>query len=181
MGLILFAAFVGIPILEIAVFMNIGALIGVWSTLGIVVLTAVAGSYLLRIQGLSTLARAQEAAQQGKAPLVELIEGVYLLIAGVLLLTPGFVTDTVGLLFFIPAVRRGLGVMLLRSIAKRGHFTATAGGFHASGSAPYPSRGPDGGPVIDGEFQEITPEPEGKLQDRSKSDDDDPQSVVGRR
>ena len=189
MGLILFAAFVGVPILEIAVFMNVGAQIGVWPTLGLVVLTAVAGSYLLRIQGLSTMARAQEAAQRGETPLTELMEGVYLLIAGVLLLTPGFVTDAVGLLFFIPAVRRGLGVMLLRAIAKRGSFTVSgSAGFsshpdHGHAGPGNAGMGQDGGPIIDGEFQEVRPkpdQPDKKLSGPSKSDDDEPQSVVGR-
>jgi len=82
-----------IPILEIAVFIMVGGQIGVASTLGMILVTAILGSILLRIQGISTLARIQEKSRDGAIPGKELVNGVMIMIAGVLLLTPGFVTD----------------------------------------------------------------------------------------
>ena len=93
MGLIILALFIGVPLLEIAVFIKIGGLIGLGWTLVSVVATAVAGTALLRYQGLSTLARAQREMASGRPPVLELLEGVCLLLAACLLLTPGFVTD----------------------------------------------------------------------------------------
>ncbi|MCT7376234.1 FxsA family protein [Chelativorans salis] len=103
----------GIPLLEIAVFVVIGGQIGVLPTLGLVLATAVAGSILLRIQGFGVLSRVQKTLNEGRVPGRELVHGVMILIAGILLLTPGFVTDTLGFLLFIPAVR-DLGWVFLR-------------------------------------------------------------------
>ncbi|WP_159586950.1 FxsA family protein [Chelativorans xinjiangense] len=94
-----------IPLLEIAVFVVIGGQIGVLPTLALVLATAVAGSILLRIQGFGVLSRVQKTLNEGRVPGRELVHGVMILIAGILLLTPGFVTDTLGFLLFIPAVR----------------------------------------------------------------------------
>lgn len=107
-ALILLLLFIGVPMVEIAVFIQVGGMIGLWPTLAIVVLTAVAGSYLLRLQGTATLVRAQQAMARGEMPLAEVFDGACLLVAGVLLLTPGFVTDTLGALLFIPPVRVAL-------------------------------------------------------------------------
>ncbi len=144
MGYILFALFVGVPLLEIAVFVAVGGQIGLWPTLGAVVATALAGSVLLRVQGLSTLYRAREHMERGELPVRELFDGVCLVFAGALLLTPGFVTDGVGLLLFLPpfraAIRRGLGSL----VAARGSVHT----FHG----PGPDGGPPGGTTIDGDF-----------------------------
>lgn len=105
MPLLLILIFVGVPILEIAVFIQAGNLIGLWPTLAAVVVTAVAGAALLRAQGLAALGRARQQLDRGEIPLAEVVTGVCLLIGGALLLTPGFVTDTVGFLLLIPPVR----------------------------------------------------------------------------
>ena len=89
MALLIFLALIGVPVIEIAVFIEIGGRIGLWSTVGLIVLTALIGTALLRHQGLSTLARARASLNQGKLPMRELLDGVCLLIAGVLLLTGG--------------------------------------------------------------------------------------------
>ena len=73
-----------------------------------VVFTAVLGAMLLRAQGLSTLARVQEASARGEVPALEMIEGLMLLVAGGLLLTPGFFTDAIGFIFLIPPLRQAL-------------------------------------------------------------------------
>lgn len=97
-----------IPILEISVFILIGGQIGVLSTLGMILVTAIVGTILLRIQGFATLARIQAQSQNGAIPGKELVNGVMIMIAGVLLLTPGFVTDSIGFLLFFPPFRQFL-------------------------------------------------------------------------
>jgi UPF0716 protein FxsA len=94
-----------IPMLEIGVFIVIGSQIGVFPTLGMIVLTAIIGSILLRIQGFGLVTRMRGELDQGRVPGRDLVHGVMILLAGVLLLTPGFVTDTIGFLLFVPAFR----------------------------------------------------------------------------
>lgn len=152
MGYILFALFVGVPLLEIAVFVAVGGEIGLWPTLGAVIATALAGSVLLRVQGLSTLYRAREHLERGELPVRELFDGVCLVFAGALLLTPGFVTDGVGLLLFLPpfraAIRRGLASLF----AARGNLHT----FRAHGPGGGPDDpAPPGGRTIDGDFTVI--------------------------
>jgi UPF0716 protein FxsA len=97
-----------IPILEITVFILVGGQIGVPATLAMILVTAVIGTIFLRQQGLSTIRRIQQAAQQNQLPADALVDGLMIAIAGILLLTPGFVTDTLGFLLFVPLVRRWL-------------------------------------------------------------------------
>ena len=89
--------FIAVPILEIYLLIQVGEAIGAGWTILLVVLTAVIGVWLLRIQGLSTLTRAQQRLQENQLPAREILEGMALVVAGALLLTPGFFTDTVGL------------------------------------------------------------------------------------
>ena len=94
-----------VPVAEIAVFILVGGQIGVLPTLGLILLTAIVGSILLRVQGFGILRRITAETRAGHVPGRELIHGAMILVAGVLLLTPGFVTDTMGFLLFIPPVR----------------------------------------------------------------------------
>ncbi|QDZ01850.1 membrane protein FxsA [Nitratireductor mangrovi] len=102
---LIFAIFLIVPMLEIAAFVVIGGRIGVAATLAIVVLTALVGSILLRVQGFGLLRRIQEETDQGRVPKREVVHGAMILFAGLLLLLPGFVTDAVGFTLFIPAIR----------------------------------------------------------------------------
>ena len=151
MGVILFTAFVGVPILEIMLFIEVGGRIGLAPTIGVVILTAFAGTVLLRQQGLSTLRKAQAALEENRFPMDEVFDGLCLVIAGALLLTPGFFTDAVGLSLFMPParalLRRWLGAFLVSS----GRVEVHSQGFGADFDA-----GP--GSVIDGEFEDITSE-----------------------
>ncbi len=104
----LFALFVGVPILEIALFIQVGGWLGLWPTLGIVILTALAGTTLLRTQGLQTMGHLQSSVAEGKNPMDPIAHGAMILISAVLLLTPGFFTDIVGLSLLIPPVRKFL-------------------------------------------------------------------------
>ena len=112
-----------IPILEIAVFIIVGSRIGVLATLAGIVLTAAIGSVLLRVQGFSILSRIQREVDQGRIPGRELGDGVMILVAGVLLLTPGFVTDAIGFALFVPAIR----TLLWRALAARIVVTMASG------------------------------------------------------
>lgn len=97
--------FVAVPIVEIALFIKVGGAIGLLPTLAIVIATAVAGTALMRRQGMQALARLQASIERGEDPIGPIAEGALILVAGILLLTPGFFTDTVGLLLLVPAVR----------------------------------------------------------------------------
>jgi UPF0716 protein FxsA len=127
----------GLPLIEIAGFVIVGDAIGVLPTIGLVILTGIAGSLLLRVQGFGVMKRINAEMQAGRDPSRELAHGVMVLVAGVLLLLPGFVTDIVGILLFIPPIR-DLGWKFLR---KRIRF---AGGFTTSGFRRQP-----GGPTLD--------------------------------
>ena len=113
---LLFLLFLIIPIIEIALFIEIGGAIGLFATLFLVFATAVAGVVLLRVQGLITLIRVQETLNRGEIPAIELVEGLMLLISGAFLLTPGFFTDTVGFAVLVPAVRRSIAIWLLQNV-----------------------------------------------------------------
>jgi UPF0716 protein FxsA len=106
--LILFIVLVSVPLVEIYVLIQVGRVVGAGTTVALVVFTAVLGAWLLRGQGLATLARARATLDQGQLPAEELVEGLILLLAGVLLLTPGFVTDALGFAALLPPVRRTL-------------------------------------------------------------------------
>ena len=93
---------------------QIGAQIGALPTLGLIVLTAVIGAFLLRIQGLVTLAKIRHSMDQGELPAGSLIEALILLIAGVLLLTPGFFTDAFGFICLVPSTRHWLVRLLIQ-------------------------------------------------------------------
>lgn len=97
-----------IPLAEIAAFVVIGGQIGVWWTLLMVLVTAVGGSILLRIQGFGLINRIRTEMDAGRVPSRELVHGVMILVAGILLLTPGFITDAMGFALFIPQLRDAL-------------------------------------------------------------------------
>ena len=101
----LFVAFLMVPLIEIALFIQVGGWIGLWPTLAIVVLTAVAGTVLVRSQGAAVLARLRSSFETLRDPTEPLAHGAMILFSGALLLTPGFFTDTVGFLLLVPAVR----------------------------------------------------------------------------
>lgn len=123
MGLVLLLLFIAVPIVEIAVFIQVGGWIGLWPTLGLILLTAILGSWQLRLQGLATVARARRQMDRGEIPARELFDGLCLLFAGALLLTPGFVTDLAGASLFLPPVRDWLRRRLGHHLEAR----ATAG------------------------------------------------------
>ena len=113
---ILFFLFLVIPLIEIAILIEIGKVVGAAYTIILVIGTAVIGAALLRIQGLSTLLNIQQHIDAGNLPATELVEGLMLLIAGALLLTPGFFTDLFGFLVLVPPLRKRLATNILTHI-----------------------------------------------------------------
>ena len=150
-GVVLFLLFVGIPAAEIALFIVVGGEIGVWATIALVILTAMAGSALIRRQGLRTLTRAQETLARSELPIEEAFDGICLVAGGALLLTPGFFTDGIGLLLLLPPFR----ALIRRPILQRVTMRMAGQGFRASTSEQPPSGAR--GPIIDGEFHEVDP------------------------
>ena len=104
----LFLLFVTIPIVEIALFIQVGGWIGLWPTLLIVVVTAILGTFLVRTQGLAALGNIRNNLQSFRDPTESLAHGAMILAAGLLLLTPGFFTDGVGFALLMPPVRSAL-------------------------------------------------------------------------
>jgi len=143
----LFALFVGVPILEIALFIQVGGWLGLWPTLAIVILTALGGTFLLRTQGVQTLGRLQSSVSEGKNPMDPIAHGALILISAVLLLTPGFFTDAFGLSLLIPPVRQ----QLIKSGAAR---FATNGAVFMNGQQVRPER-PQRPDTVDGEFEVV--------------------------
>ena len=124
-----------IPLLELYILIKVGDLIGVMPTIAICILTAVAGAALMRYQGLRTITNLQAKLAQGEFPAQDLLEGVILLLGGVLLLTPGFFTDALGFICLVPKFRsviaRGFGKLIVhgsssysvrRSVTLEGEF-----------------------------------------------------------
>ena len=147
--------FIAVPIIEIALFIRIGGMIGLWPTLGVVVLTAILGTAMLRQQGLRTMNALQDQLRRGADPSPLLLEGALLLVGGVLLLTPGFFTDAVGFALLVPQLRaRAADWLRPRIVAKA--FTFGAGTVHRGSGNERAWRRDDmpGGP-IDAEYREI--------------------------
>jgi len=145
---LLFAAFLAVPIIEIALFIQVGGWLGLWPTLGIVVLTAIAGTALMRAQGLATLAEFQRRMRAGENPTGLLAHGAMILFAGALLLTPGFFTDAVGFSLLLPPVRSAIIAYMARhAVVQTSVFTSRT---TASGTRDDT--------VIDAEYERIDPE-----------------------
>ena len=132
--------FIAVPAIEIMLFIEVGGLIGGWPTVGLTFLTAAGGLAVVKIQGLSVLESARHRIEQGDVPVLEVLDGVCLALAGILLIMPGFFTDGVGALFLIPTTRRALGVVLVARMWFSGRNT-----------------GPGGrGGFVEGDFEDVT-------------------------
>jgi UPF0716 protein FxsA len=150
----LLLAFIAVPLIEIGLFIQIGGLIGLWPTLAIVLLTAIAGTALVRSQGLQVLGQIQGSLERLDNPTEPMAHGAMILLSGALLLTPGFFTDAVGFALLVPGIRQNV-FNFLRSRVRVQSFRM--------GDSSFPSTDPPQGErtrpdVIDGEFHEIDPD-----------------------
>ena len=163
--LILFLMFVFLPILEIMLIIEVAGSIGGWHTFLLVIITAFVGAYFVKKEGINTLNSLQTKAAKGEVPGTELVEGICLLVAGVLLVTPGFVTDIFGLLLTFPLTRRGFAKSVLAHLQNKQATGQNAFYFnfqqsHTSQEFNQPpftrERNDHNGDVFEGEFQDMT-------------------------
>ena len=149
----LFFILVAVPIIEIALFIQVGGWIGLWPTIAIVIATALLGTLLLRQQGFAALNDLQSRLEEGRDPLGALAHGAMILIAGIVLLTPGFFTDIIGFLLLIPPVRS----LVIRFAGDRIKLKGAAWTVH--GADEETRRAADA--TIDGDYKDVTPPEEG--------------------
>jgi UPF0716 protein FxsA len=167
MFLLVLFLIVAIPILEIAVFVQVASMIGVLDTVGVLLLFSIGGLLLVRHEGMGTWAKARVELAEGRVPTGHLADGFWLFVAGVLLLIPGFVTDILGLLLILPPVRW----LAKRGVARRFSRSADTSVIRVQGTRDdgwqVDEWGPDGwhstrpgGDVIDAEGHEHRDPPE---------------------
>lgn len=132
--MILFLLFIVFPVAELYVIIRVGSSIGFLNTLGLIVLVAVVGSWLVKREGLRVWAKFNDSVVQGRVPTREIIDGVLILVAGALLLAPGFLTDVIGILVLFPPTRAMFRSMLTKR-AQRGSIVVR--GFGATGRRPF--------------------------------------------
>ncbi len=148
---ILLLMFITVPIIEIALFIQVGGVLGLWPTVALILLTAFVGASLVRSQGIQTLLSVQQRLQQGELPAQQIVEGVMLAVAGVLLLTPGFMTDAMGMAVLLPWPR----AWLAKQIMSRVKVAKFQSGFnHQQGPFQQdPRHNPEGGSTFEGEYE----------------------------
>ena len=112
----LFLAFTIIPVVEIYLLIQIGSAFGVFTSIAPVIFTGFLGAFLARIQGMQTLFRIQESLREGRMPSAELLDALLIGVAGLVLLTPGFLTDTAGFVLLIPSTRNAIKSWLRKKI-----------------------------------------------------------------
>ena len=156
--LVLGLALIALPMLELALLIKTGQVIGFWATLGLVVAAAVLGAAIMSRQGISVARRTREAIAQGRPPVGPVLDGAFLLLAGALLISPGFITDVMALALLVPPIRRKVARWCVRRLAERAHVQVevhepTADRGRRTGAAA--SEGQVDGPVIEGEFERL--------------------------
>ena len=119
MGLLLFVVFIGVPFAEIYVLLQVGHVIGILNSLALLILFSMVGAWLAKREGLGVLRRMQATVNAGRVPGAELIDGFLILLAAALMITPGFLTDIVGILLLLPPVRAGMRRALRRYFVHR--------------------------------------------------------------
>lgn len=138
--------FIVLPLAEIYVLVQVGSAIGAIATVALVVFSAVLGSLLVRHQGLRTLQQIRASLDRGEPPAIPMLEGGLLVIGGILLLIPGFITDVVGGLLLIAPLRR---LLILGFVARAARKPPRPG----PGAAPGPQSPPEGPRTIEGEYR----------------------------
>lgn len=136
---LLLILFLAVPLAEVYVLIEVGSQVGAVAAIGLVVLTAAVGAALMRAQGLATLLRARAAMARGEAPALEMLEGAVILVAGALLLTPGFLTDAAGFACLVPSLRQRL--------------VAAAAGLRPAGPRRDRTRPEHGRRTLEGEYR----------------------------
>lgn len=156
MRTILFLIFIAVPLLELAVLIKIGQTAGFWTTLGLVIGMAMLGTYLLNRQGLAVVRRASEAMASGRPPVDAVLDSVFLFAAGLLLVTPGFISDALGLVLLIPPVRRQIAKLVVAKILASPNVDITTYRREERWQRPGgPDRQTEGNVVIETDFERL--------------------------
>ena len=155
--------FIIVPLIELYFILVVGGAIGAFWTVLLVIMTAVIGVNLLRIQGMSTLTRAQRNMAKGQIPAMEMMEGIALAVAGVLLITPGFITDVIGFLCLVPATRQAIIRYIMAKSSVHTSFGGQSASWHSShhqrqhretgAESPETKRPKKVGRTIEGEYR----------------------------
>lgn len=152
MPIIIVLLFIGIPMLELSVLINVGTEIGVLGVVALTILTAIIGLSLVRHQGLKVMRDMQEATRSGQPAGAALVHGFFIAVAGILLFLPGFVTDAIGALFLVPPIRSLLGTFIISRMAIKMH--------HQHGHSYHERQSEGESVIIETEFwQDDTPAP----------------------
>ena len=166
MPIIIVLLFIGVPLLELSVMIDVGTEIGVLGVVGLTVLTAVIGLQIVRHQGLKVMQEMQEATSSGKPAGTALVHGFFIAVAGIMLFLPGFVTDAIGALFLVPPVRGLLGTFIISRMAVKMH--------SSSGFSYREHQGDDESIIVETEYWEEesrTPRVTNEQQDEDKDKD----------
>ena len=111
--------FTVMPVVELALLIHVGAYIGAWNTVAIVIITGVAGAFMAREQGFSTLRKIQDSVNSGVMPADEILNGILILCGGIMFLAPGFITDLLGFIMLIPPARNFIKKIIEKKIHKK--------------------------------------------------------------
>ncbi|MDO8290770.1 MAG: FxsA family protein [Parvibaculum sp.] len=156
MRLLILLLLIGLPVIEITLFIKVGGLLGVLPTILLIFGMSVLGTWLLRQQGLQSLGKMQSAMARGEMPMGDMLDGFILVLAGLLFILPGFFTDILGFALLLPPIRKAFGAVAARWLAARSVKTS----FYAANS--YQSHKDTGGPIIEGEATEVDPDTENR-------------------
>jgi UPF0716 protein FxsA len=163
MALLLVLLFIVAPLAELAVIVQVAGTVGVLNTVGLLIAVSIVGAWLAKRQGLVTLRRIQAATARGEVPNRELADGALILLAGALMIAPGFISDVVALLLLIPPLRAVVRRVMVRSLAERGRARVTVVGAGRPGARRSPT-GDAAGDVWDVESWEDPPRPSARGQ-----------------
>jgi UPF0716 protein FxsA len=160
LGLILLLLLVALPLLEIAILIKVGSILGVWPVLAIIVATFLTGIYVVRHQGVGVARRMMASARSGEPPVEPMVEGMLLFIAGGCLIAPGLITDAIGLLLLIPPLRQWAARwMLTRGLPMSVYRVRRTSRTQGPRDTSPPNRRQGPAPVIEGDYERLDERP----------------------
>lgn len=153
---------IAVPVLELALLIKLGQRIGVWATVALVVATAFAGILIISQQSFTVLRKTLEAVSEGRPPVLPVMDGLFLMLAGALLLTPGLITDALALLLLVPPIRRVIAHWCIGHLVVHAQdLGADEDPAPAGPATPRRRQGSRDGPIIEGEFERLDETPTG--------------------
>ena len=164
----LFLILIAVPLLELALLIKLGQVVGIWATLALLFLSAGVGLVILNAQGMSAMRRAMASVERGKPPVEPAMDGFMLMMAGGLLIAPGLLTDAVALILLVPPLRRAIGAWVMKRMQASGTIEVTSWSREETRfqepraeptSSPRPPRATSRPTVIEGEFERIDERP----------------------